>query len=100
MIESDTRTLRVGDTAYVWARITERTGADVSTLTPDLRTVSPAGVVSSWAAANPTEHPSLAVIRVGLLHTAAEVGDWQLEARLIDSPETEVLDLGWFRVVP
>jgi hypothetical protein len=100
MIEPNTRTLRVGSTAYVWARLTEKTGADVSALTPDLRTVSPAGVISAWAAANPVEHPSLDVIRAGLLHVAAEVGWWDLEARLVDNPETEIVSLGGFRVVP
>lgn len=100
MIEDDVRRIRVGATGYVWARITERTGADVTGITPDLRTVSPAGVTSAWAAAASAEHPSSSVIRVGLLHTGTEVGWWRLEARLTDNPEVEILALGGFAVVP
>ena len=63
------RTIRVGSTGvYVWGRITESTGEDVSALTPQLRTVSPAGVVSTWAAPVLTEHPSVSVIPVSYTH--------------------------------
>jgi|ERR1044072_565348 hypothetical protein len=95
------KTIRIGSTdVYVWGRLTEDTGADVSGLTPELRTVSPAGVVSSWAAPAVTEHPSVSVIRCAIQHDATEVGWWRLEARVTDSPEIEVLLLGGFEVVP
>lgn len=99
MIIPAIRTIRIGSTGYVWARITEVTGADVSAITPDLRTISPAGVVSEWEPAVPTEHPSADVIRAGLLHTGAEVGWWQLQARITDNPEVEILAVGGFRVI-
>lgn len=100
MIEPKVRRIKAGSTdIYVWVRIVEETGADVSTLTPDLRTVSPAGVVSAWAPAVLTEHPSLDVIRCALQHDAVEVGYWQVDARLTDSPEVEIVDVGGFSVV-
>ena len=95
------RTIRVGSTGvYVWGRITESTGEDVSALTPQLRTVSPAGVVSTWAVPVLTEHPSVNVIRCAIQHTAAEVGWWRFEAKVTDNPEVEVLLLGGFEVIP
>jgi hypothetical protein len=95
------RTIRVGSTGvYVWGRITESTGEDVSGLTPQVRTVSPAGVVSSWAAPVLNEHPSLSVIRCAIQHDAVEVGWWRFEAKVTDNPEVEVLLLGGFEVIP
>ena len=102
------RTIRVGSTGvYVWGNITENTGEDVSGLTPQLRTESPAGVVSTWAAPAVTEHlhvpaqnPVANVIRCAIQHTATEPGWWRLEAKVSDNPEVEVLLLGGFEVIP
>ena len=95
------RTIRVGSTGvYVWGNITENTGEDVSALTPQLRTESPSGVVSTWAAPAVTQHPSTSRIRVAIQHDAVEPGWWRLEAKVTDNPESEVLLLGGFEVIP
>ena len=95
------RTIRVGSTGvYVWGNITENTGEDVTALSPQVRTESPAGVVSTWAAPAVTEHPTPGRIRVAIQHTATEPGWWRLEAKVSDNPEVEVLLLGGFEVIP
>ena len=102
MIKPPLKTIRVGSTdVFVWGRITEENGVDLSGLTPTVWTVSPAGVASAPAAPALTEHPSPAVIRCGITHTATldGVGWWQYYARVDDSPESEVLLLGGFQVI-
>ena len=97
------KTIRIGSVdVIVWGVITERFDVDVSGLSPTVWVESPAGVPTSPAAPDFTEHPSPPVIRVGVKHTATlpGVGWWRYYARVTDSPESEVLLLGGFEVIP
>jgi hypothetical protein len=99
MIDSDVRTIRVGSTdADIWVRITDKDGADISALTPQLRTISPAGVVADWFDPAPIEHPTADTIRARFELTPAvdDVGSWGIDA-LIDG---EIVAVGGFLVVP
>jgi hypothetical protein len=103
MIESQVREIRVGSVdVYVWGRITEKNGEDVSAVTPEVRTVSPDGLVGDWVAADSVQHPTPDVIRVGMQVTplTADVGWWEYEAKVVDAPETEIVAMGGFLVVP
>jgi hypothetical protein len=99
MIDSDVRSIRVGSTdADVWFTITDKAGADVTALEPEVRTVSPAGVVSDWSTPVPVQRPTTDVIRsrIEVTPAAEDVGWWEIEARL----DGEVLALGGYHVVP
>ena len=98
MIDSDTRTVRVGSTdADVWVRITDKDGADLSALTPQLRYTVPGGTPVAWFAPAPVLHPSVDVIRARfeVTPTAEQVGWWEIDA-LIDG---EIVAAGGFAVV-
>lgn len=99
MITSEVRTLEVGTTGQVWGRITDRLGQDMSGLTLQLATVSPAGVQSAWAAPAATDSATLGVLRAAVVHVAAEVGTWRLLAKLTNGSLVEVMNLGAFYVV-
>lgn len=97
MIGDDPRTLVVGATGLVWARITEKTGADLSAATVQLRTVSPSGTLSAWAAPAATDVTQAAtgLYRAAAEHIASVVGLWELQAKV----GTEILKVGPFQVV-
>jgi hypothetical protein len=98
MITSAVRTLEVGTTGLVWARITDDYAQDLTGLDVQLRTVSPLGVVSEWAAPEDTAVPAVGQFRAALLHTAVVLGWWKLQARITDNPEVIVLTAA-FQVV-
>lgn len=100
MITSELRTLELGTTGEVWGFIEDRELQDLSGLTVEVATVSPAGVVSAWAAPSDVDTDTPGVMRVLLVHTATVEGLWKLKARLINGPLVEVLTLGGFFVVP
>lgn len=97
MILDDPRTLVVGATGLVWARVTERTGADLTGVPVELRTVSPGGTISAWAAPAQLDTTSAAtgVVRAALSHVAAVTGVWELQAKV----GTEIVKCGPFYVV-
>lgn len=100
MIGSDVRTLEVGTTGQVWGRITDRLKQDMSGLTVQLATESPAGVVSAWGAPSVVDAAVPGVLRAALVHTAVEPGTWALRAKLVNGSLAEVMTLGAFFVVP
>lgn len=93
------RTLHVGSTDDVWARITERTGADVSTVPIQLRVIDPDGVVGSWAAPNAENRPTPDVIRASVRHTASVAGRHAVQAKLTPTGRTVILTVGTFNVI-
>ena len=96
MIDTDTRTIRVGSTdADVWVRITDKDGADLSALSPQLRYAVPGQAPGAWFDPTPIEHPSAPVIRCRVEITPTVVGWWEIDA-LIDG---EIVAAGGFRVV-
>jgi hypothetical protein len=100
MITEDVRTLEVGTTDFVWGRIEELHGVDVTGVAVQLRTVDPAGVASAWA--NPANEDGTTppnVIRAAALFTATTPGDYRLQAKLVDAPTTTVITCGLFRVI-
>lgn len=99
MITTDVRTLEVGTTGEVWGRITDRYGQDMSGLTLELATKSPAGVQSAWAAPAVLDAATPGVLRGAIVHTAAVVGTWRLLGKLTNGALVEVMDLGAFFVV-
>lgn len=101
MIDIEPTTLEVGSTAYVWARITERTSQDLTGVTFEVATVDPSGTVSAWAApdATDTELAAAGIVRVAVLHEATVPGYWRLKVRITDNPETIVDTAGAFRVI-
>lgn len=99
MIITEERTLEVGTTGQVWGRITDRLGQDMSGLTLQLATVSPAGVTSAWAAPAATDSATAGVLRAAVVHVAAERGTWRLLGRLTNGSLVEVMNLGAFFVV-
>lgn len=101
MIDTEPTTLEVGTTGYVWARVTDRTGQDLTTVGFELATVAPDGTQSAWAAPADRDDSLAAagVVRVAVLHVAAVVGYWKLRYRATDNPETIVDTAGSFRVV-
>lgn len=101
MITTDVRTLEVGTTGEVWGRITDRLGQDMSGLTLQMATLSPAGVQSAWAtpAAPQLDAGTTGVLRAAVVHVAAEVGTWRLLGKLTNGALVEVMDLGAFFVV-
>lgn len=102
MIDTQPTTLEVGSTAYVWARITDRTGQDLTSVGFEVATVAPDGTQSDWAAPDDRDDELAAagLVRVALLHVAAVPGYWKLRVKATDSPET-IIDTaeGGFRVV-
>lgn len=99
MITSDVRTLEVGTTGQVWGRLTDRLGQDMSGLTLQLATLSPAGVQSAWAAPAVTDAGTPGVLRAAIVHVAVEPGTWRLLGKLTNGGLVEVMDLGAFFVV-
>ncbi|MET9313840.1 hypothetical protein ABZX12_18665 [Kribbella sp. NPDC003505] len=101
MIDTEPTTLEVGTTGYVYARITDRRGEDLTSVGFELATVDPAGAQSDWAAPAGRDDALAAagVVRVAVLHTAATPGYWKLRYRATDNPETIVGTAGVFRVV-
>jgi hypothetical protein len=99
VITSDVRTLEVGTTGQVWGRITDRLEQDMSGLTIQLATVSPAGVVSAWAAPAAIDAATAGVLRAALVHVAVEVGTWRLLAKMTNGSLVEVMNVGAFYVV-
>lgn len=103
MIDTEPTKLEVGTTAYVWARVTDRTSQDLTGVTIELATVDPAGVVSDWADPDDRDDALAAagVVRVALLHDATEPGRgyWKLLVRATDNPETIIDTAGSFRVI-
>ena len=98
MIDTDTRTIRVGSTAAdVWVRITDKDGADLTAISPQLRYAKPGAAAGGWFDPAPIEHPTPDVIRARfeVTPTAPEVGWWEIDA-LIDG---EIVAAGGFRVV-
>lgn len=97
MIGDDPRTLVVGATGLVWARITEKTGADLSAETVQLRKVAPDGTPTAWAAPAATDITQAAtgLYRAAVEHVASVVGLWELQAKV----GTEILRVGPFQVV-
>lgn len=97
MIGDDPRTLVVGATGLVWARITERDSADLSGETVQLRTVAPDGTVSGWSAPAATDvsKAGSGLYRAAVEHVASVVGLWELQAMV----GTEILKVGPFQVV-
>ena len=100
MIDSDVREIRVGSTdADVWVRITDKTGADLTAVTPQLRHTPPgSSTPGDWFDPAPIEHPTPAVIRCRFEFTPvlADVGWWDIDAKI----DGEVIAAGGFRVVP
>jgi len=102
MIDTEPTTLEVGTTAYVWARITDRNGEDLTSVGIELRTVAPDGTPSVWAAPADRDDDLAAagVVRVAVLHTAVLTGYWKLQVKITDNPEL-IVDTaeGGFRVI-
>jgi hypothetical protein len=102
MIDTQPTTLEQGTTAYVWARVTDRTGQDLTTVQFELATVAPDGTQSTWAAPDDRddERAAVGIVRVAVLHEATTLGYWKLKIRVTDNPET-IIDTaeGGFRVI-
>lgn len=97
MITEDPRTLVVGATGLVWAKIRDLFGADLTGSAVQLRTVAPDGTVSAWAApaSTDTSQAATGTLRAALSHTAAVAGWWELQAKV----GTEIVKAGPFLVV-
>lgn len=97
MITDDPRTLVVGATGEIWARITDLFEADLTGAAVQLRTVAPDGTVGAWAAPATTDTTQAAagVVRAALNHTAAVAGYWELQAKI----GTDIVKCGPFLVV-
>lgn len=93
------RTLVTGSVELVWARATDRLNSDLSGINPELRTVF-GGSATSWVAPEEILRPSDNVIRAALLVTAGAVGTYKVQMKVVDSPETVILDCGFFEVIP
>ncbi len=92
-----TRTLQAGSVEYVWAEITDTTGQDLTAVTVEMAVAPYRTPPTTWQAPDEDDRPSGPVIRAAVLVTAA-VGDWSVYARLTDTPETPVLEAGYFSV--
>lgn len=101
MIDTEPTTLEVGSTAYVWAKVTDRSGQDLTAVQLELATVDPDGTQSAWAAPADRDDGLAAagIVRVAVLHTAATPGYWKLKVRATDNPETIIDTAGSFRVI-
>jgi len=97
MITDDPRTLVVGATGLVWARVADLFGADLTGEALQLRTVAPDGTVSAWAtpADTDTTQAVTGLVRAALEHTAAVAGWWELQVKI----GTEIVKAGPFLVV-
>lgn len=99
MIVSDVRTIEVGSTnAEVWAHIADRDKLDLTSVTVELATVTPAGVQSAWVAPAEQDRDTQGVIRAMLAITPVVVGWWTLRAKITDGSAVEVLTVGKFQV--
>lgn len=101
-VKDKTRSLGVGTTGLVWARIVDDYGQDLSGLTVEVCEVSPAGVESAWAAPADTETDLPGVFRAALQHVAtngAGLGWWGLKVRVTNGALVEVMTAGRFLVV-
>jgi hypothetical protein len=104
MIDTQPTTLEVGTTGYVWARVTDQRGQDLTAVGFEVATVDPDGVQSAWAApADRDDDLAMAgVVRVAVLHAATSEGRgyWKLRVKATDNPETIVETAeGGFRVI-
>lgn len=103
MIDSEPTTLEVGTTAYVWAKVEDRLGQDLTAVTFEMATVDPDGEQSGWAAPADRDNDLAAagVVRIAVLHEATTGGRgyWKLRWRATDNPETIVDTAGSFRVI-
>lgn len=103
MIDSEPTTLEVGTTDYVWAKVEDRRGRDITTVGFEMATVDPAGVQSAWVPPDDRDDDLAAagVVRIGLLHVATDQGRgyWKLRWRATDNPTTIVDTAGSFRVI-
>jgi hypothetical protein len=97
MITDDPRTLVVGATGEVWARITDLFGADLTAVSVQLRTVAPDGTLGTWGApaAVDTSQAAAGVIRAAISHAAVVTGWWELQAKV----GTDIVKAGPFLVV-
>lgn len=95
------RTLQVGSVEYVWATITETGGQDLAVVGVELAVTAYGVPPVSWAAADVTQHAG-STVRAARLVTAAQGADpygrWSVWARLTDTPEVPILDVGTFTV--
>lgn len=103
MIDTEPTTLEVGTTAYVWAKITERRGEDLTSVGFEIATVDPDGVASSFVAPDSRDDDLAAagIVRIAVLHEATSDGRgyWKLRWRATDNPETIVETAGSFRII-
>lgn len=93
------RSILAGSSEYVWVKILERRGQDLTGTNVSLRAVRMGGTPGSWVDPDSVLFPTQSSVRCALLFTASDPGTYLVQARLNDNPEVVVLNCGYFSVV-
>lgn len=93
------RELEPGSKELIWARISEDSGADLSSVGVEL-CVTTADAPGTWASPDDTDTSTPGVLRAAALFTAPASGPlyYNVFARVTDSPEVTILRCGSFKV--